>query len=308
MADNSQPLNLIQRALNRKGGGRDDDHRWSNEPAPALDHGPQSGVAPPRSAAPAAPADERQGRALGLNFGELRRRGMILPDVKVSAIANEYRSIKRRVLAHARDANTRALVNNLVMVTSSLPQEGKTFTAVNLALSLAAERDLRVLLMDCDLIRPGVRSLFAPTDGRGLVEYLRGSVQSIGDVTYRCEEIPNLSVIFSGKSDDESAELISSARMFELLVEISQRYPDRIIVIDTPPVLAAVEPATLAAHVHQLIMVVAALQSDRAQVQKSLETVAACRNINLLFNKAPRWRQMAADTYYYYATADSGRV
>src|SRR3984957_10474713 len=156
MSDGTRPLNLIQRALNRSA---------------------ESTAARPAAVAPAAvevrgpaPAQEiytapsvqtyKSYPPVGLNFAELRRSGMVRPDNKASGIGNEFRAIKRRVIAGARDGEHGALKNNVVMVTSSLPKEGKAFTSVNLAMSLAMERDLRVLLIDCDMLRPGVARFF----------------------------------------------------------------------------------------------------------------------------------------------------
>ena len=88
--------------------------------------------------------------------------------------------------------------------------------------------------------------------------------------------------------------------MASLCQDLSARYPDRVIVLDTPPVLASPEPAILATYVHQLIMVVAAAQTDRHQLRKSLESVSSCQNVNLLFNKAPRWNEAEYKSYYGY--------
>jgi protein-tyrosine kinase len=227
---------------------------------------------------------------------------MITPDNMASVISNEFRGIKRKLLQRARDPATRSAVNNLVMVTSSLPGEGKTFTSVNLAISLAAERGLQVLLLDADVIRPSIGNMFKSTPQEGLTDLLSGKVKRVSDVMCRCAEIPNLAVLFAGSGHVDSPELISSAGMADLCTELSTRYPDRIIVIDTPPVLASPEPASLASYVHQLIMVVAADQTDRHQLRKSLEAIASCKNISLLFNKAPRWNEAEYTPYYgYYA-------
>jgi protein-tyrosine kinase len=295
MSDGTRPLNLIQRALSRSAesaGGR------TNAPQPA-----EARSAPAPAESHLAPSNQPHKilPPVSLNFAELRRSGMVRPDNKASGIGNEFRAIKRRVIASARDAENGLFRNNLVMVTSSLPKEGKTFTSVNLAISLAMERDLRVLLVDCDMLRPGVARFFGKTRGDGLAEFLKGAMSSIDDVTYRCKDLPNLDVVFAGTPEAESPELVSSRRMSELLVAFANADPDRIVIVDTPPVLASTEAATLAVQVHQLIMVIAALQSDRFQLEKALETVSACRSISLLFNKAPRWRQMAPDNYYYYA-------
>ncbi len=244
---------------------------------------------------------EGKSRQVHLDFRVLRQNGMITPDNMASMISNEFRGIKRKLLQKVRDPDTRAAVSNLVMVTSSLPGEGKTFTSINLAISLAAERGLQVLLIDADVVRPAVGNVFKSTPKEGLTDLLSGKVARVSDVMCRCAEIPNLAVVFSGSSRVDSPELISSGRMVDLCQELSNRYPDRIIIIDTPPVLASPEPATLAAYVHHLIMVVAADQTDRHQLRKALESIASCSNINLLFNKAPKWNEPEYTSYYGYA-------
>ena len=269
------------------------------QPIPAsLHRAPAAVVAAPETSR--RPQDAESNRQVSLDFRVLRQNGMITPDNMASVISNEFRGIKRKLLQKARDPETRVAVNNLIMVTSSLPGEGKTFTSINLAMSLAAERGLNVLLIDADVIRPSVGNMFKSTPKAGLTDLLNGGVANVSDVLCRCEEVPNLSVMFSGAASANSPELISSGRMADLCRELSTRYPDRIIVLDTPPVLASPEPAQLASYVHQLIMVVAADQTDRHQLQKALEGVASCKNISLLFNKAPRWNEAQYAPYYGY--------
>ncbi|HWU26829.1 MAG TPA: hypothetical protein VN154_10545 [Rhizomicrobium sp.] len=295
MSDGTRPLNLIQRAF-----GTPNTEAAAARPEPVSPAHAAELRGPLLDDSHASPL-RKQFPPIGLNFAELRRAGMVRPDNKTSGIGNEFRAIKRRVIANGRASETGALKNNLVMVTSSLPKEGKTFTSVNLALSLAMERDLKVLLIDCDMLRPGIGRFFAKPRGEGLAEFLKGAFTSIDDVTYRCKDLPNLDLVFAGTPEAESPELVSSRRMSELLVEVAAADPERIVIVDTPPVLASTEAATLSPQMHQVIMVIAALQSDRFQLEKSLETVSACPSISLLFNKAPRWRQLAPDNYYYYA-------
>jgi len=241
------------------------------------------------------------GKTVRLDFRALRQNGLITPDNMTSAISNEFRGIKRRLLQKVRDPQTRAAVSNLIMVTSSLPGEGKTFSSINLALSLAAERGLQVLLIDADVIRPSVGNMFVAPPNEGLTDLLTGKVPHVSDVLHRCSDIPNLAVIFAGNPCANTPELISSARMANLCKELSARYPDRVIVLDTPPVLASAEPAILAGYVHHLVMVVAADQTDRHQLRKSLEAIASCQSVSLLFNKAPSWNDQEYVTYYGYA-------
>lgn len=285
------------------------------EVKPATNLGQRPIESEPRKAAVAvapvaahAPAHAANGQAYAdaavkqvhLDFRALRQSGMITPDNMSSDLSNEFRGIKRRLLQKVRDPKTRAAVNNLIMVTSSLPGEGKTFSSVNLAVSLAAERGLKVLLIDADVIRPSVGNMFVSPASEGLTDLLCGKVKQVSDVLYRCAEAPNLSVIFAGNPQRNSPELISSSQMASLCRELSARYPDRVVVLDTPPVLASPEPAILATYVHQLIMVISAAHTDKHQLRKSLDSVSACQNISLLFNKAPRWNEVEYNSYYGY--------
>jgi protein-tyrosine kinase len=260
-------------------------------------------VSEPAPMAPASPEDKPAVSTVRLKLAEMRLNGIITPDNLASPIAQEFRAIKRKLLGSARNQKTRAIDNNLVMITSALPGEGKTFTAMNLAISLAAERDLHVLLIDGDVIHPTLSSSFEPRYKQGLVELLSGQCRDAGEVIHRCSDVPNLSVIFAGQPDVRTPELMSSRRMADVCRDVSSRYQDRIVIIDTPPVLASAEPAAMAAHVHQTIMVVASYHSSRTQVQTALEHLTACPNISLLFNKAPEWSQTRSDNYYYYHRA-----
>ena len=321
MPENSDRLHLIQRAAKRLGnpleaatvparpvvrepmpmpkpeGTDSTDVLDRQEPIFVTRDESAAAWSPPPGAQPEATGS---GRKISLRFSELRRHGMITPDNVKSGIAYEYRSIKRKLLAGARKNKNGDIADNLIMVTSALPKEGKTFTAMNLALSLAAERDLHVLLIDGDVIHPSLGTLFEPTDGKGFTDLLKGTCKNIGDVMYRSKDVANLSVIFAGRYEENTPELLSSRRMAEICREISTRYNDRIIIIDTPPVLASVEPANMAMHVHQIVMVVAAGQTNRAQLESALENVSSCRNISMIFNKAPKWYQGQSDSYYYY--------
>jgi len=162
---------------------------------------------------------------------------------------------------------------------------------------------LQVLLIDADVIRPSVGNMFMAPPTEGLTDLLTGKVGHVSDVLHRCADIPNLAVIFAGNPSANTPELISSGKMANLCRELSARYPDRVIVLDTPPVLASTEPAILASYVHHLLMVVAADQTDRHQLRKSLETVASCQSVSLLFNKAPSWNEAEYIAYYGYANS-----
>jgi receptor protein-tyrosine kinase len=159
---------------------------------------------------------------------------------------------------------------------------------------------VQVLLIDCDLHRPSVGRFFESAKLAGLADLLTTPSARVADVVRGCESIPNFSIMFAGKRVEDSPELIASTRMRDLLVEMSERYRDRLIIIDTPPALTTFEPAILAPHVHQTIMVVSAQHSGRHQIEKALDSISACHNISFLFNKAPKWEQKDGGYYYNY--------
>jgi protein-tyrosine kinase len=303
MTEDQKSLNLIQRALDRMQGtesaGLASVEKIVSTQVPfrppaasslsEMPVTPTIATPPPYSRAP-----------VSLNMAALRRGGMINPELKTSTIANEFRNIKRKVLVAARDKQSRDLVNNLVMVTSSLPEEGKTFTSVNLALSLSAERDVQVLLIDCDLHRPSVQ-IFFDNDGKsGLSDLLSQRVTDVQSMVHPVDGIPNLGVLFSGRHMENSPELVASTTMHNLLIATSKRSRDQIIIIDTPPALTSFEPAILAHIVHQSILVVSAQRSGRSQVEKALDSISASRNVSLLFNRASKWEQREQGYYYNY--------
>ena len=232
---------------------------------------------------------------------------MLTPDNMRSNLGFEYNAMKRKLLGNQSTAHEQGRINNLVMVTSPKPADGKTFTTVNLAISLAAQRDTRILVVDGDVVRRKLTAVFEPSDGMGLTDILRGTCSDIGAITHSCADLPNLDVVFAGAHDEHVTELLGSRRMAEICEDISRRYADGIVLIDTPPVLASPETVSLAGFMHQIVMVVASGQTTRAQLQASLENVAICPNVSLLLNKAPEWARIEGDSYYYYSYYDPAR-
>jgi receptor protein-tyrosine kinase len=234
-----------------------------------------------------------------LNFAKLRDLRIVTPDNKSSTTYNQFRAIKRKLLPMARDPHTNALSRNVMLVTSALPGEGKTFTSMNLAIGFAAERNLDVILIDGDVVRATVGQYFEGSRDVGLLDVLTGRREHVDEVMHRCADMPNLHVIFAGKHEEASPELLASKRMAECVATLSKLYPECIVLIDAPPVLATSEPVALAMHADHLIMVVAAGMATRAQIEEALTIVSACPNINLLFNKAPEWQGASGYPYYY---------
>jgi protein-tyrosine kinase len=173
-------------------------------------------------------------------------------------------------------------VPKTIVVTSAVPKEGKTFVTANLGISLAQGLDQHALLVDCDLRRPALASMFGMAKGPGLTDYLRDGVD-LGGLIVKTP-INKLSLLPSGDSPANPAELLGSSRMEELVNELSSRYEDRFIIFDSPPFHAASETAVLARRVDGVLLVVRAGGAGRPQVQLLLDTIGEERTIGVVFN------------------------
>ena len=306
MSDTPPRLNLIQRAMQHA------QNRAAENPPPPVFLEEQSNPLQNSSAALLVNSptvmkepNERATRTPSLatvkmNYTRLRESKISLPGDRNSVTFNEFRSVKRKLLPLAIRNGVEPRARNIVMVSSALPAEGKTFTSMNLAIALAAEKNLNVILIDGDVIRSSVARYFSGQTGRGLLDLFSDSTCKLDDVLHRCEDVPNLHILFSGTQNDAAPEMFASARMAEICDLLSKRFPQSIVVIDSPPVLATSEPTSLATHIDHLIMVVAAGRSSRHQVETALSALTSCRSIFMLFNKAPRWQRPSQGSYYYY--------
>lgn len=246
----------------------------------------------------------RGSRQVMINFDKLRHEGILTPDRGRSLTTEEFRIIKNTVLRNRWQENSN--LHNLIMVTSAVPGEGKTFTAINLAMSISSEKDLTVLLIDGDLSRPSIVKRLGIDADKGLLDLLEDPSLDVGDVILRTN-VESLSVIPAGKPNHMSTELLASTRMKRLVEEISKRYPDRIIVFDAPPVLATTESSILARHADQIIFVVEAEGTRRSAVKSALDLISTCPNIGMVLNKArPQFGATQFGSYYggYYAYGD----
>jgi receptor protein-tyrosine kinase len=180
------------------------------------------------------------------------------------------------------------------MVTSALPGEGKSFSAVNLALSIAMEMDSTVLLIDGDVAGPSLTRMLHLPRGPGLTEVLSDRRVSVADVLIRTN-VPKLTIMPAGEPHDRNTELLASEAMHTLLSEISTRYPDRIIVCDSPPLLPTTESRVLATHMGQIVVVVEADKTTHGRVNDALATIEACPVVMTVLNKAAK---SDVGTYY----------
>lgn len=223
--------------------------------------------------------------SLEIDLAELKRMGAILPDNARSKIKEEYKHIKRPLLQKAMAREDPQSAANLIMVTSAYSGEGKTFSSLNLALSIAVERDCRVLLIDADVVKPGLGRTLAMDDKLGLVEYLNGEIDSLSDIMLTTN-IHNLTVLPAGKTHHLSHELLASNAMRELAKELSSRYRDRIIIFDSPPVLVTSEAKVLSGLVGQITLVVEQDKTAQQSVKDALAKLEPSKISGLILNKS----------------------
>lgn len=246
----------------------------------------------------AAPA--RRSREVELDLTRLEREGYLIPSQARSSLAEQLRIIKRPLLANTRDADARAIPRaNLIQVVSAMPGEGKTFFAVNLAMSIAMEVDHSVLLVDADVLRPSVLARLGVEPAPGLMDVLDSKAKlPLSDVMLRTN-VPKLSLLPAGTANAKSTEMLASAAMAELLDELAAKYADRIVVFDSPPLIPTTESRVLASRVGQVVMVVEADHTTHAQVAQAYAAVEQCPVVLSVLNKCTGKGAREAYGYYY---------
>ena len=279
-------------------------------PAQAKRAQPQPRRAQAQRTAAQQPAASRQsggggeGNLVQIDLVKLQMAGIVTPNADRKRIVEEFRIIKRPILNAAFATGESHIPNgNLIMVTSARPGDGKTFSSVNLAMSMASERDINVLLVDADVVNyhreKSVMSMLGVSERKGLLDVLNDRDTDLSDVLLRTN-VPNLTLLPAGGVTINPTELLASNRMGELVEQLAQRYPDRVILFDTPPVLATSEPSVLAMHVGQIVFVVEAEKTSRKAVEASLSLISSCQHISLLLNKADYEAGTEKFGAYYY--------
>lgn len=251
----------------------------ASAPAPA----PAQATISVAAAAPEAPPVAFSGPIQMIDRAALRKGGLIVPEAPVTALLEEFRIVKRELLAEAR-ASDDPLARR-ILVCSPHSGEGKTYCATNLAIALAAERDLEVVLVDADVLKPSVLKRLGMAGGRGLMDALADpsiTPESLVITT----DIAGLYVLPAGSANTLDAEYLASDHTGAVLDRLTRNAPRRILVFDTPPALAASPAAELAAHVGQAVLVVRAEETSRAALDDARQLLSACPDIKLLLNAA----------------------
>jgi Mrp family chromosome partitioning ATPase len=221
-----------------------------------------------------------------LDLGHLADQGLIEPDGKVTTLLEEFRIVKRQLLLATRAG--RRLSGDLaqrVLVCSPLPGEGKTFCATNLALAMAAEKDSEVLLVDADFAKPSILSTLGLSGGRGLMDALADPSIRVEDCVI-ATDIPGFYVLPAGNPTSSDSEYLASSHTAAVLDRLTQGAPNRMVIFDSPPALAATSAAELAKYVGQALVVARADITGQSALEDALSLLSACPDIKLLLNAA----------------------
>jgi exopolysaccharide/PEP-CTERM locus tyrosine autokinase len=260
---------------------------------------------PARPRQPAALTTNRStpDRIVALEATALKQLGFGVGESETRQIAEDFRRIKRPLLGNAFSADGSGDAQNLIMVTSAMPGAGKTFTALNLARSVALELDHSVVLVDADLPRASLTESMQLLQEPGLVELLLNESASVESLLYRTN-VERLRILPAGSANSGSTELLASNRMAAVAAEL-RRVPGRIVIFDSPPLLLASEAATLGRHLDQYVLVVEALKTSQQAVIDSVNKLDSRKPIGLILNKAERgfpfaYSQEGSSQYYYY--------
>lgn len=252
--------------------------------------------APPREDLP--PVEPpKTSKKVTLDLARIAANGIVTPEAPRSQMADEFRVIKRPLIANALGKSGAKIEHgNMIMVTSAVPGEGKTFTAINLAMSIAMEVDTRVLLVDADVANPSVPTVLGFKEPRGLMDVLIDGNVDLADVLLRTN-VDRLSVLSAGRSHRRATELLASEAMERLIADLAMRYPDRIVVFDAPPLLATTEARELATHMGQIVVVVEADRTTQSALKHALALLEDCPVVMTMLNKAAR---SSVGAYYGY--------
>ena len=255
----------------------------------------KSGGEAPR---PAAPVVVPERPIFRVDLNALRAGGLLPPQTEERALAEQLQQVKRPLLANATGRGAPALASgHLIMVASALPGEGKTFTCINLAMSMAFERDIHVVLVDGDVAKPNISRVLGLGAHPGLIDALRDPNLDVESLVLPTD-IPGLSVLPAGQPVEHVTELLASDRMRHITQRISECDPRRIVVWDSPPLLLTTESVALAQAVGQVLLVVHAGRTVHESVLDAVERLGGKPTSVVLNQCVP----LSGEPYRYYGS------
>ncbi len=232
----------------------------------------------------------------------LRDQGLIVPEGSVTALLEEFRIVKRQLLLNSSQLRQQGMGMEAqrILICSPHPGEGKSFTSVNLALAIAAEKESEVLLVDADFAKPSVLSMLGLPGGPGLMDAVSNPEIDVAKCVIGTD-ISGLWVLPAGNATTSDSEYLSSSRTREVLDRLTQGAPNRIVIFDSPPALAASPAAELAKYVGQAVLVARADRTGQGALEDAVSLLSGCPNIQLLLNAvhfSPSGRRFGS--YYGY--------
>lgn len=236
------------------------------------------------------------GRRLLIDRAAVRSLGYLPESSEDRRFADQYRQIKRTLISNFLASAVQGPGSpGLIMMASALPGDGKTFTSINLALSIARERDVSVVLVDADVAKPHISQIFGVEGEPGLLNALADETIDIESLVWRTD-VRGLSVLPAGPHNSAATEMISSARMQQLVTQLQQRNPRRIVLFDSSPLLATSESLALADIAGHVALVVRSGKTPREAVLEAIEKLGEGRNVSLVLNQG---RPSITQNYYY---------
>ena len=290
-------MSLVEKALEKmQNAQRQSSAAAAPRPAPATFGAVVTGSSARSTAAPAAPQGLfalNHDRLVQINQSALRLAGLLPPAHQERQLAQQYRQIKRPLIDNAFGP-TRLPKGSLIMMASALSGEGKTFTSINLAFSIAREPDVHVLLVDADVAKPHISGLFGVADQPGLLDVVKDKSITLESAVLPTD-VPNLYILPAGRRSESATELLASARMHEITAQL-ERVPNCIVIFDSPPLLLTTESQVLANGVGQIALVVRAGKTSQRTVLDALSHLGNGRSVSLILNQAVG---VSGDRYYY---------
>lgn len=236
------------------------------------------------------------GRLVEIDPAALQMAGLLPPAAEERQLGQQYRRIKRPLIANAIGrTGPRAWSGHLILIASAMPGEGKTFTALNLALSMSLEKDVHVVLVDADVAKPHISRVLGLEEAPGLLDVLRDETLDVEQLILPTSVL-NLSILPAGTASAEATELLASARMEQVVQALGAQDPQRIVLFDSPPLLRTTESHVLTQVAGQIVVVVRAEFTPQPVLLDALKMLEGHKGVSLVLNQSTT----SADTAYYY--------
>jgi exopolysaccharide/PEP-CTERM locus tyrosine autokinase len=284
-------MSLVERALKKlpQGAGQ---VKVPGAPVAGSPHG----AVVPTPVAPVARRVVQQHAPISVERGALRAAGLTAPEHQERQLGDQYRQIKRPLIANATGRGAKKVAGGqLIMMASALPGEGKTFTSINLALSLALEKDITVLLVDADVSKRHISRIFGVEGEAGLLDALKDDTLDLESLIIPTD-IGGLSILPAGNRTDIATELLSSAHMQNTVARLGADNPNRIVLLDSPPLLLTSESRALAAIVGQVVVVVRAGHTPQQAVLDAVSHIPEDKAVGFVLNQCSL---RSSEGYYY---------